>query len=170
MEPMTWGFIGTLAGTIIGASVSIFTTIIAASNSRKLQKEAASFERLERAREFQRNNLIEFQDALSSGMRLIARAHIEDIESFRKNKNSSRSELLSEELNEDIRRSTRKLVILTERIANDLLREDIKKLRGEMSLVLIANNENESTATMHKAAITFEKTMVTLGTVLRESY
>lgn len=38
MEPLTWGFIGTLIGAIVGASASIFTTYINARNSSKIQE------------------------------------------------------------------------------------------------------------------------------------
>ena len=79
MEPVTWGFLGTIVGTIVGASASIITTLITGRYSIKLQKDAISHERNERAREFQRNNLLELQNVLSSHMRLVTRAHLEDI-------------------------------------------------------------------------------------------
>jgi gas vesicle protein len=170
MEPVTWGFIGTLVGAVVGASASIFTTLITGWNSRKLQKEAAVFERSERAREFQRNNLLELQDALTSGMRLIGRAHLEDVESFRKSKDDARRTFLTEELNQELLISSRNLAILTERIADDSLRESIKALRGEMTNVLMAKSASESDQSIQQVSSTFEKTMENLGVVLRGSY
>ena len=170
MEPVTWGFIGTLVGTIVGASASIATTFITTSNSRKLKQDAASLERSERARDFQRNNLLELQEALSIGMRLIGRAHLEDINSLRKSENEGRNSLLSEELNLDLMISSRKLAILTERIADQSLRDSIKKLRTEMTNVLMAKTEGESLETLQWASSTFEQTMEKLGIILRSSY
>lgn len=87
MDAAIWGFIGTVVGTVVGASASILTTFINARNSARLQENADTLQRLERAREFQRTNLLELQEALSQHMRLIGRAHLEDVESFRKSEN-----------------------------------------------------------------------------------
>ncbi len=170
MEPVTWGFIGTLAGTIVGATASIATSIITARNSRNLQQDAASIERSQRAREFQRNNLLELQDALSSGMRLIGRAHLQDIESFRKSENEGQSSLLSPDLDQDLMISSRKLSLLTERIADQPLRESVNALRAEMTNVLMVRTEIESFSALERASSAFEKTMEHLGVVLRGSY
>lgn len=170
MEPVIWGFIGALAGAIVGASASIVTTIITGWNSRKLQKDAASLERTERAREFQRNNLLELQDALSMSMRLIGHAHLEDVESFRRSANDGRDSLLSDELNQELLISSRKLAILTERVADDSLRDSIKALRNEMTNVLMAKTENESRSALQYASSMFVKTTENLGVVLRDSY
>ena len=170
MEPVTWGFIGTLAGAIVGASASIATTYITTRNSRLLQEGAASLERSERAREFQRNNLIELQDALFSGMRLIGQCHLEDVELYRTDVNEGRSSMLSEELNQKLMMSSRKLAILTERIEDQSLRERINILRTGMTGVLMAKTEEESFSALKTASDKFEKTMENLGVVLRGSY
>ena len=170
MEPVTWGFIGTLAGAVVGASVSTITTIITARNSRMLQQDAKSFERKEKAREFQRNNLIDLQEAITVEMRLIGRAHIEDMESFRKNANGGRIILLSEELNLELRNNSARLTILTERVASDSFRQNIKALRNNMTNVLLAKSENESLAAIQLVSNKFQETMEDLGVMLRESY
>ncbi len=170
MEPVTWGFIGTIAGTIVGASASIITTLITARNSRKLQQDAESHERSERARDFQRNNLLEIQEELLIGMRLISSAHIEDLESFKKSENENRRSLLSQELDKDLLVSSKNLTKLSERTADQSLRESIKILRSEMTTVLMAKTENESFASLQRASATFENTMEKLGVVLRSSY
>ncbi len=170
MEPVTWGFVGTIVGTIVGASASIIATFIAASNSRKLQQEASSLERKERARDFQRNNLLELQEALLNSIRLTGRAHLEDVESFRKVENKGKRPILSPELNQDILVSNKKLIMLTERIADQSLRESIKSLRSGMTNVIMAKTEDESYTVLQIAASLFEKTMENLGAVLRSSY
>ncbi len=170
MEPVTWGFIGAIVGTIVGASASIITTLITGRYSRKLQQDAISHERSERAREFQRNNLLELQDVLSSHMRLVTRAHLEDIKSFRDSPNESQRPLLSDELDQELSLSNRRLTILTERVADDSLRESIKALSSEMFSVIIAKSESESNEAIQNLASMFKNTMESLGFVLRASY
>ena len=170
MEPATWGFIGALVGTLIGASASIATTAITARNSRLLQQGASSLDRSERAREFQRNNLLELQDSLFSSMRLTGRAHLEDEEFFRKNDNEGGRSMLSEELSQELMMSNRKLAILTERIADQSLRESVQILRTGMTNVLLARTEDTSFGAFQSTTEIFEKVMKDLGVVLRSSY
>ena len=68
MEPLTWAFIGTILGTIVGASSSIITTVITAKNSSKIQRELDKYTREENFREFQRNNYLKLQDQINSPM------------------------------------------------------------------------------------------------------
>jgi len=78
--------------------------------------------------------------------------------------------MLSEELNQELMMSSRKLAILTERIADQSLRERINALRTEMTDVLMAKTESESFSAIKTASGTFEKTMENIGVVLRGSY
>ncbi len=170
MEPVAWGFIGTLVGAIVGASASIITTTITERNSRILQQDASSIERKEKSREFQRSNLLDLQEALSHGMRLVTRAHLESIRYFRSHGEDGQLPLLTEELDQELLISNRTLAILSERIADDLLREGIKKLRREMTNAVMARSETESDAALERASFMFGETMEDLGVVLRNSY
>lgn len=67
MEPAIWGFVGTLTG----AAASIITTVIISRNQVQLQKENDSLERQERARAFQRENLLKIQDILQEALRFM---------------------------------------------------------------------------------------------------
>ena len=170
MEPVTWGFLGTLAGVIVGAAASIGTTYITTRNSRLLQQDAASLERKEQAREFQRQNLIELQESLFNCMRLTGKAHLEDLESFRKSTNDGRSSLLTEELSQELMMSNRQIAILTERVADQKLRNSIQELRKNMTNVLMAKTEQGSYSELQVASNSFDEIMKNLGSVLRESY
>jgi hypothetical protein len=108
MDAATWGFIGTLAGAVIGATASICTTLVSSWNASRLQQNADYLERIERARAFQRDNLLALQDSLQDAMRLAARAHLEDAVAANFGKS-----MLSEEVNQNILLSNRKLSILT---------------------------------------------------------
>ena len=171
MGSALWGFIGTLVGAVVGASASILTTHISGRNSARLQEKEDTLQRLERAREFQRKNLLELQDSLLLHMRLIARAHLEDVKSFKEVDNNNKSNLLSTELNQELMVSNRKLTIITERIADDTLRDNLKELRNKMSdVVLKAKSVFESERMIQIASTRFEQFMVQLGVVLRSTY
>ena len=57
--------------TLIGASVSIFTTYLNNRNSVNIQMGNESFKRAELFREFQRDNLLKLQEKMSASMRLV---------------------------------------------------------------------------------------------------
>jgi uncharacterized protein (DUF2235 family) len=74
MDSAIWGLIG----TIVGAAASVITTWLTASNETKREQAARREERFERARDFQRQTLIELQDVLHDTVRLVSKAHHED--------------------------------------------------------------------------------------------
>ena len=170
MEPVTWGFVGTIVGTIVGATASIATSFIAANNSLRLQKDAESLERVERARQFQRNNFLALQEAMATAMRLVGQAHLEDLESYRKNPGTNKSPMLSEALDQDIASINRQLSLLTERVSDDSLRELFKTLRTDMTVVVMARSESESNSAIEWASNSYQITMEKLGEALRSSY
>ena len=169
MEPVTWGFIGTIIGTVAGASASILTTVIAQNNLRRIKKDEADFSREVKRREFQFNNLLKIQDVLSSSMRLVARAHLEDMENFRNGTIDNETSLLSEELNNEILLSNKELSVLSERIEDEALRTNIKMLRAKMTKVLVAQNAQESEESLRTLSFAFDESMADIGTVLRSS-
>lgn len=167
MEPVTWGFIGTIVGTVAGASASILTTVITERNLRHIKRDEASFIREEKAREFQFGNLLKLQDFLSSTMRLVARAHLEDMEHFRQRHSPSDVSMLSEELDNEILLSNKELSILSERIADDDLRKNIKLLRAKMTSVVMAKSAEESEAALRILSSAFDESMAKIGMALR---
>lgn len=169
MDAATWGFLGALAGTIVGASASIFTTIISGWNANRLQTTADALERTERARAFQRSNLLELQDSLQDAMRLIGRAHHEDMLAARESGEWGKS-MSSEEVDQGILLANRKLAILTERVANDELRSNLRTLRQTMTNCLVSSSEVESMRSIQRASSEFPSFMEKLGVVLRDNY
>ena len=169
MEPVTWGFIGTIVGTISGASASILTTVITERNLRHIKRDEALFAREEKAKEFQFSNLLKLQDVLSSTMRLIARAHMEDREHFRQRHSPSDVSMLSEELDNELLMSSKELSILSERIADDELRENIKLLRTKMTSVVVAESAEDSGAAFKSLSYAFDESMAEIGMVLRNT-
>jgi len=169
MEPVTWGVIGTLVGAVVGASASIITSIIAANSSRKSLYDADNLKRIERAREFQRNNLLDLQEELHLQIRLAARVHLEDVKAFKSGAKGLQNDL-DNELDQQLMQSARKLNILVQRVSNDSLRNEIKEFRVLITNILLAKNEQESDRALEIASNAFEKIMDQAGNVLRSNY
>lgn len=159
------GFIGTL----IGASVSIFTTYLNNKNSVNIQMGNESFKRAELFREFQRDNLLQLQERLSFSMRLVGRAHFEDLKSF-KETNKWKANLLDPDLDKDINQSFREISIKAERIDNDELRNEVKRLKEQMNECLLANNLPSRRGRITELTKDFEVVMSKLGEILRANY
>ncbi|MBU1425530.1 MAG: hypothetical protein KKH12_03020 [Gammaproteobacteria bacterium] len=169
MDATTWGFVGALAGTVIGAAASIFTTLITNWNASRLQQNADSLERAERARSFQRDNLLELQVSIQDAMRLVGRAHHEDVVASKKSGGWGESKL-SEEVNQNIHLTNTKLSVLSVRVADDDLRSKLELLRRKITKCLFAKSEIEGEALILDALSEFNTFMEQLGKVLRSNY
>ncbi|MUH38182.1 hypothetical protein D9O36_20230 [Zobellia amurskyensis] len=169
MNPESWGFIGTLFGAIVGAGSSIITTLINSKNAIRIQNEIDKNNREERFREFQRNNLLKLQDKLSEVIRLIARADLEDIKHF-KNTKEWGTGMLSPEVDNELGMGIRQLSIMTERIDNSELREDVIKLSAQIGKWMIGKTNEESLAISITLLENFDELMKKLGTILRATY
>lgn len=168
MNASMWGFIGALLGTFFGALASILTTIINARNASNLQNSADTFERIERAREFQKNNFIQLQDELIEAMRFIGRIHLEDMVESRKTGVWGKS-YLSEEVSYGHMLSNQRIGVLTERIANEQLRLKLYKFLSIMNKSVMASSEIEGFDAFEKAGLEYETLTKEVGSVLREN-
>lgn len=169
MDSITWGFIGTLIGTIVGASASIITTKINNKNAIRIQDRTEKNEREERFRQFQRDNFFELQNKLTHGMRLVSNAYVEDLKNY-KATNDWISSNLSSELNNEIADCFREVSILTERVDDDKLRDEIAQLRRKMTECLLANSFDSAIEKMANLTLIFDQKMPKLGAALRKNY
>jgi hypothetical protein len=80
VDAALWGFLGAL----VGAGTSIATTWVSNRHEATRQRQADSLERVERARAFQRDNLLELQDTLQNAMRFCGRMLHEDQMAFKR--------------------------------------------------------------------------------------
>jgi len=104
MDSAVWG----LLGTVVGALSSIATTWLTALSMSKREQDKLREDRFERARAFQRQTLIELQDAIHDAMRLASRAFIEDDKAARAGKEWGRN-MLSGEVDEGLRVAQRRV-------------------------------------------------------------
>ena len=169
MDSATWGFIGVLVGSLIGAAASIVTTAINNWNASRLQKNSNDFERQELARAFQRDNLLKLQDALQDSVRFASQAHFEDQKEYLKNGEWGKA-MLSISIDENLLESNRKLSILTERIESNELRSEIKKFRHKVTDSLSTKSQSEAKAIIADIATSFPVLIEKLGETLRRNY
>ena len=130
-----------IIGVVIGAASSIVTTVMVARNDSR-----------ERSKEFQRNNLIKLQTSLTELMRLTARA-------CRKDDVDQESMIANENLS-----------IITQRIADQSLRESVHSLHKKMADVVVLETEGLNNEKFVSAATLFKKVMLSVGVALRSLY
>ena len=162
MEAAAWG----LFGTAVGALSSIGTAWLSTRSSFAMQRTKQADERAERAKDFQRKTLLALQEALHDMLRLGARAHIEDGESFREVGTWGR-QLLSPEVNEGLRLSRRRVAILIERVADDSLRNDVKELAKHSSRSTFAQTEQEAELLQEAVFAEANSLLEKIGSVFR---
>jgi hypothetical protein len=169
MDGAAWGFVGALAGAAIGAGASIATTVVSSRNARQLQLQADQLERSERARAFQRDNLLAVQEAMQDVARVAGRTYYEDLANHRAGAKWG-SSLVSDELNEATLVANRRLSALVERIHDDSLREEVRSVHSEFTWVGMASSEAEAERRHNAAGSMFADAMRHLGEVLRAQY
>lgn len=160
-----WGFLG----TIVGAGASIATSWIVNHNEIKKQQQADSLERIERARSFQRETLLEVQQTIHDLMRSYTRMHIEDMVAFKQN-NEWGQVIFSEEVNEGLRATNEKLAVLRVRVSDDEVRESIKKFVDSIVRHHLAKNEKEAESVINEAQDSFKPLIELIGRKLRSLY
>ena len=170
MESVTWGLIGTLIGTTVGASASIITTVLNARNSTKNQNNIEKYKRQENFREFQRTNCLKLQEIFPKVIRLTSLILLEDIKNYHKTGEWQKSEIDSENDN-SFMIEHRNLAIYLERIHNENLREELKKFAKKTSSVLRTSNKTESDVIMlDLVKKDYDRIMSNLGIELRKNY
>lgn len=165
MEAAAWG----LFGTLVGAASSIGTAWLSHHNTYKIQSAKHADERAERVDEFQRGTLLELQEAIHDTLRLCSRAHFEDVENFRRTGEWGR-EKLSEEVNEGVRLSRRRVAILVDRISNESLRTDVKSLMQLSAQEALSHSEGEAEMAQHRLFAQVGPVLENIGSVLRSHY
>lgn len=169
MDPLTWGFIGTLIGTVVGASASILTTIINGRNASRNQNKLEIYKRQEIFREFQRDNYLKIQESTYKALRLVALLHIQDMKNL-KDSGKWQQGLWDTKNAEDLMYTVRDIVMYLERIQNEKVREEIRKLTSKMMKVSQSSGLQESNDLLAEINLDISNAMKILGTELRNNY
>lgn len=165
MEAAIWGFLGTL----VGALASLTTTVVTARNQASLQSAASQQEREERFRAFQLDTLLEFQNAFHDLMRLVTRAHLEDVAEFKRTGVWGRNSL-TEEVNDGLFTARRKVSLLIERVSDDVLRAELKELSKSVAELTFVKDYEVAERLFHSNVLKAILVMEKIGTSLRAQY
>ncbi|OIR19477.1 hypothetical protein GALL_03580 [mine drainage metagenome] len=165
MDAALWGFLG----TIIGAGASIATSWISNRHELMRQKQSDSLVRVERARAFQRDNLLELQQTVQDAMRFSARIMHEDSMAF-KQSGKWGTTLLGEEVSEGSRAANARLMALTVRVADDEVRDAINNLRNMLTSCQLAKSKEHADIVHKDIAEAYPLLMERIGKTLRSLY
>jgi hypothetical protein len=165
MDAAIWGFIG----TVVGALASIGTSWLSNLNTYKIESLKEKADSNERAHSFQRETLLDLQEALHEWIRLITRAYFEDLQAFTISKEWGKN-CLSEDVDEKSMLAQRKVSILIERLSDDTLRDSMKVLIKSASVILYANSREVAEQELRALTSRFIMIQSELGTVLRSHY
>ncbi len=165
MDAAGWGLIGTL----VGAGASIATTFLSNRHSAALHASSSREERLERGRAFQRQTLLELQDAFHDAIRLIALTQLEDIRAFHSSGSWARQRL-PDDLAENLRTANRRVMLLVERVADDSVRTSVKGVMNRANSVAYAASKEESIAVFDTATFESVTAIELIGEKLRGLY
>ncbi|WP_229007339.1 hypothetical protein [Methylophilus sp. Leaf408] len=165
MNAAIWGLIG----TVVGAIASIATTWIASRNNLHIQLITNKQELTERASAFQRQTLVDLQDAIHDTLRLTTQGYIQDRDAHFRG-NAWGDNMLEEPLNEEIRLAERRVAILRERVSDDQLRKEIKALMKVAQKTLLSTSAAEAKSLMEECYVVGNNLLESIGTVLRKHY
>lgn len=168
-DPSFLAFIGVLVGTVLGTASSILTTYATAKNSLKIQSNSEKHRRENDFNIFQREQLLKLQKLFAKATRLHARAHLQDINQYK------RTDQLSTEFDEDILNSNLELSLLVERVHDDNLRKSMREFRAQMTTLHMtapntSKSQHEDLTGLLDLAQAFEKLMEEIGKVLRDTH
>ena len=165
MDAEIWGFLG----VITGAAASILTTVQASKNTVRLQRDANDQDRKERAQAFQRETLLAVQKALYDSFCLMMEVHRADLKA-NQNGGGWGQNSINKEINDNNIASLIHLLMLTERVADDSLRDELKKVQIDMGSASMAATREGAESLVASVIIQTDTIMARLGTLLRKLY
>ena len=169
MDPQTWGFLGALGWTVVGASASIITTVINARTVSRNQNSLEIYKRQEIFREFQRDNYLKIQESTYRAYRLVSLLYVEDLQNL-KNSGQWQQGILNAENSNELLFTVQNLTMYLERIQNEKVREEIRNLTGKMIRVSHTSDLKESNQLLAEIHLDISSAMKILGTELRNNY
>jgi hypothetical protein len=161
-----------LATLILGYVGSLVTEWVrdsrAATREARAQDQARTHDRVERRNEFQRQTLLSMQEAVFDLVRSVGALHTEDLVTHQRT--GKWNELGSDEWNEKNMVANRMNAMLSARVLDDNLREQIERLRTAATRVLLARSKQESEKEMDNMVALFEHVNGRVGEILRSLY
>lgn len=165
VNPAVWG----LLGAVVGALASVGTTWITNAHAAKLESQRAREVRAEIARAFQRQTLVDLQDALNTLARIALEHHRYDLSQLQEGAPWGES-APSMEMVDSLVDSFREVGKLSERVAHEPLRVAVLVYRDMLTDTLSADSLEVANAMREKVREKFAEITVLLGEYLRSQY
>jgi len=167
VTPQVWFPVITL---VLGFALQAFLNVLTDHRASRRERDARRDQRLDamrsRRREFQRTTLLEAQDVMSQLMRLTVRAYLEDLAAFRKS-GSWHKQLLTEDVDEGIRKCQADMARLRARIRSEQVRRLINQVVSLSVDAGLAENETNASFAIGSMANTGNDLNEQIGVLLR---
>lgn len=160
-----WG----LLGTVVGAATSIGTTWLASAHSSRLEAQKARDVRLEAARAFQRQTLLELSDALTVVDSRVLDSYRHELSLVRAGNQWGQGEPVAG-MAESIVEAFRAVITLAHRVENDPLRVAVVSYVDTLADLLNADSANTAVALRSETRNQFAAISVRIGECLRSYY
>ncbi|MDN3595298.1 hypothetical protein [Zunongwangia endophytica] len=167
MNSELYGFIWTLVGTIVGASSSIIATLITNKGNSRNQIRIENFKNNLIVKELERENCMQAQETMLNLLRF-TNLHLLDIINAEKNNNSPVS--FDEKVNEKCSENIRKLNLITQRLSNRKLAEQIIEFRSLCGEFLLTDDTTEGFNRISEVNYRYEIAFDRIGEELRKNY
>lgn len=162
MSPAIWGFMGVL----VGGAVTLLATWLQQSHASNREREAAEREAAERRRVFQSETLLELQEAVAALIRFHGRANYLDEVEYHKSGTWGRSQL-PEDVNLGIHNSSVRMLLLSERVDCNHVREHIRAFHRELVQLNLSRDRDEARDLMLRAGEESEALQLEVGEAFR---
>jgi len=158
-----------VVGGLLTQGGSIVTQLLQKSSDKQRRAEEREAAAAEAAKAFQRETLLELQEALQRQMRSVGRAWYEDITAWRSDGPPARwrGQLLNPETNNELHQAGVTVLLLMERVADDEARGLVKETHNRISLYESSQTADAGWDRMSEANKVFERANERIGQVLR---
>lgn len=151
-----------LIGVVIGGLLGLLVSIVTHHLQRRERAE-------DRRAEFQQDTLIHLQQVMHDAGRLAARIHLHDVREARQGVEYGRA-LMGNGLSEETRLVSVELLMLTERVLDDELRQRLRDFHDSLIAVERAKSEDEGILLLNHAVQQHLCASSRLGVLLRATY
>jgi hypothetical protein len=156
---------------LLGYALKAFTDWLQRRRASKREREsrgaALSGHLLERRTAFQRETLLDLQDAMMQLMRTTGVINVEDSVAFRES-GLWHKEPLGDELSENHRLASARATMLAVRVHDDAVRNLVIAVQRHVDSVVVAESEGESDQGVDAAMVEFDKLNQRIGEILRQ--
>lgn len=137
------------------------------AREREAREASRRDQREERRTTFQRQILLDLQEAVNDLARATGAANVQDVRAYRLT-GEWQEQPLSEELSENFRLASRRTAILKSRVLDDLVRELVQRFKDSCGAAAFSASREAADSTLNVMASVFEELNERIGLLLRQ--